>query len=90
MKNSRLLNNKLPWYTISLLITVLGAISIILFFGLYYFGSSGFIFWMIVGLWSFILIVTTLEISRLEALHKFINKEYEKIIQDLQKQLEDK
>ncbi len=88
MKKGEGLRNKLPWYTISLLITVLGAISIVLFFGLYYFGASGFIFWAIVCSWIIILIITTLEISRLEALQKFIIKEYESRIEELQKEIE--
>ena len=87
MKGKDFVGNKLPWYTISLLITILGAISIILFFGLYYFGTSGFVFWVIVITWAIILITATLEISRLEALQKFIIKDYEKKIKELEEKL---
>lgn len=89
MKKEELVKNKLPWYTISLLLTLLGSISIVLFFGLYHFGTTGLVFWLIITAWVIILITATLEISRLEALQKNIIKEYEKLIKELQDKIKD-
>jgi len=57
---------KLPWYSITLLNTILGAISIIIYFGVYFFGDIGWAFWAIIFSWATILITTTIEICRLE------------------------
>jgi len=78
----------LPWYTISLLITVLGALSILIFFGVYLYGDSGFAFWAIILCWAVILITTTVEICRLEILQKKIIAEAEKEINKLKSEIE--
>lgn len=87
MNQDKLLANKLPWYTISLLITILGALSILLLFGVYHFGTTGILFWIIVSVWVIILISATMEISRLEALQKQIIKKYQAEIKELREQL---
>ena len=82
--------NQLPWYTISLLLTVLGAISIILLFGVRYYNEHGIVFWSNVFLWFIILLAAALEISRLERLHRKINEEKEKLIIELSEALGNK
>lgn len=77
----------LPWYSISLLITLLGAISIILFSGIYTWGRTAFIFWVIIACWAVIIIGTTYEISRQEFYYQHLIREMKKRISQLEKKL---
>ncbi|MBN1948372.1 MAG: hypothetical protein JW784_01380 [Candidatus Cloacimonetes bacterium] len=77
----------LPWYSISLLITLLGAISIVLFFGIYSWGWSAFIFWVIIACWAVILIGATYEISRQEFYYRQLIREMKDKINQLEKEL---
>lgn len=79
----------LPWYTIPLLNTILGALSIVIYFGVYLYGDQGWAFTAIIICWTVILITTNIEISRLDVLQKKIIKDSEKKIAELQKELEE-
>jgi uncharacterized membrane protein (DUF106 family) len=57
--------NNLPWYTIPILNTILGALSIIIYFGVYLYGDKGFAFWAVIICWAAIIISTNIEVSRL-------------------------
>lgn len=82
--------DQLPWYTISLLLTVLGAISIILLFGMHFYSEHGIVFRSIVFSWFIILLAAALEISRLERSRRKINEEKEKLIIELSEALGNK
>ena len=79
MKKKKLL----PWYTISLLLTFLGAISIVLLFGVRFYNDSGVVFWSIIAAWITILLVTTMEIGRQENVRRIIEKEKDELIKKL-------
>lgn len=79
--------NQLPWYSISLLLTILGSISIVLLFGVRYYNEQGIVFWSIVFSWFIILLAVALEISRLERLRRKIDEEKEKLIIELSEAL---
>ena len=78
---------KLPWYTVSLLISVLGAISIILLFGVRYYNEHGIVFWTIILAWACVLIGSTTEISRLERMRKLITHEKDDEISKLKDEI---
>ncbi len=61
----------LSWFTISLLLTTLGAISIFLLFGVYYYNDNGIVFWSILIAWITILLVASMEIGRQEKLKQW-------------------
>ena len=79
MKKKKLL----PSYTISLLLTFLGAISIVLLFGVRFYNDSGVVFWSIIAAWITILLVTTMEIGRQENVRRIIEKEKDELIKKL-------
>lgn len=83
MKDSQ----KVPWYTVSLLISILGAVSIILLFGVRYYNEHGIVFWTIVLAWACVLIGSTTEISRLERARKETVIDKDKIIDGLEKEI---
>lgn len=71
---------ELPWYTVTMLLTVLGAISIFMLFGVYFYNEHGIVFWSIIVSWITILLSATLEISRQEKLrHDIINEKNKEI-----------
>jgi len=74
---------KLPWYSISLLITILGAISIFFLFGVRYYNENGVVFWSILIAWITILLVAAIEIGRQEKLRQTIEKEKDELIKRL-------
>lgn len=73
----------LPWYTISILLTILGAISIVLLFGVYFYNDSGIVFWSILLAWITILLAASIEIGRQEKLRRIIEEEKDKLIKKL-------
>lgn len=73
----------LPWYTISILLTILGAISIVLLFGVYFYNDSGIVFWAILLAWITILLAASIEIGRQEKLRRIIEEEKDKLIKKL-------
>ena len=73
----------LPWYTISILLTVLGAISIVLLFGVYFYNDNGVVFWSILVAWITILLAATMEIGRQEKLRRTIEEEKDELINKL-------
>ena len=75
----------LPWYTISLFLTILGAISIVLLFGVYFYNDNGIVFWSILIAWITILLVATMEIGRQEKLRRTIEEEKDELIKELSK-----
>ena len=83
MKESK----KLPWYTVSLLISVLGAVSIILLFGVRYYNEHGIVFWTIILAWACVLIGSTTEISRLERERKLMTLEKDGEISKLKEEI---
>jgi len=64
------MKKSLPWFTISLLITILGAISIFFLFGVRYYNENGVVFWSILIAWITILLVASVEIGRQEKLRQ--------------------
>ncbi|MCF7858617.1 MAG: hypothetical protein K9N07_04755 [Candidatus Cloacimonetes bacterium] len=79
MKNKKLL----PWYTISIFLTILGAVSIFLLFGVKYYNDNGIVFWAIIIAWITILLVTALEVGRQERIRRKIEKEKDELIKKL-------
>ncbi len=71
------LKRQMPWYTISIFLTVLGTISIILLFFVYYFIRTDIIFWCIQVSWITVLLGSTIEICRQESLRKHSDTELE-------------
>ncbi len=81
-------HHQLPWYSISLLLTVLGAVSIILLFGVYFYNEHGIVFWSIIVAWLAILLGAAIEIGRQEKLRRKIESEKEQLIIELSQALE--
>jgi hypothetical protein len=79
--------HQLPWYSISLLLTILGAVSIILLFGVYFYNEHGIVFWCIIVAWIAILLGAAMEIGRQEKLRRKIENEKEQLIIDLSQAL---
>ena len=73
----------LPWYAISLLLTILGAISIFLLFGVRFYNENGVVFWSILIAWVTILLVAAVEIGRQERLRQKIEAEKDELIKKL-------
>ena len=82
--------NSLPWYIISLMLTILGAISIIMLFVVHFYRVWGVVFWSIVISWSVILLVILFELGRLERKRRELMKVKDAKIAELEKALEDK
>ncbi|MCF7813705.1 MAG: hypothetical protein K9N40_04420 [Candidatus Cloacimonetes bacterium] len=80
---------ELPWYTVTMLLTVLGAISIFMLFGVYFYKEHGIVFWSIIVSWITILLGATLEIGRQERLRRDLNKQKNKEIAELKQQIEE-
>ena len=72
-----------PWYAISLLITILGAISIFFLFGVRYYNDNGVVFLSILIAWITILFVATLETGRQEKMRQKYEKEKDELIKKL-------
>lgn len=85
MKDSQ----KVPWYTVSLLISILGAVSIVLLFGVRYYNEHGMVFWSIILAWACVLIGSTTEISRLERSRKEVIADKNGVIAKLEKEIEE-
>lgn len=73
----------LPWYAISLLLTILGAISIFFLFGVRFYNENGVVFWSILIAWITILLVAAVEIGRQEKLRQKIETEKDELIKKL-------
>ncbi|MBN1326859.1 MAG: hypothetical protein JW996_02805 [Candidatus Cloacimonetes bacterium] len=80
---SSMTSKSLPWYSIPILLTLLGAISIILLFAVYFFNERGIVFWSIIVSWFVILLVAGLEIGRQEKLRRLLIEQQEKQIEEL-------
>ena len=79
--------HQLPWYSISLLLTILGAVSIILLFGVYFYNEQGIVFWSIIVAWIAILLGAAMEIGRQEKLRRKMESEKEQLIIELSQAL---
>ena len=79
--------HQLPWYSISLLLTILGAVSIILLFGVHYYNEHGIVFWCIIFAWIVILLGAAIEIGRQEKLRRKVESEKEQLIIELSQAL---
>ncbi len=79
------MKSKIPWFTNSILLTVLGAITIFVLFGIFYFHEQGTIFWTVAISWSIILIFGALEISRQEIEKKKLEEENKRLKKELEK-----
>ncbi|MDO9578489.1 MAG: hypothetical protein Q7J16_11440 [Candidatus Cloacimonadales bacterium] len=90
MKKTAKKQTGMPWYIISLMLTTLGAISIVMLFIVYYYKEQGIVFWSIIISWFVILLVALLEISRLEHKHLKLREQYDKKIAELEKALAEK
>ena len=90
MEDSNVKKHGMPWYTISLLLTILGAISIIMLFVVYFFNEKGIVFWSIIISWVVILLVALMEISRLERLRRNLQVEKDRRIAELEEALSEK
>ena len=90
MKKTEKRQTVMPWYTISLMLTILGAISIVMLFIVYYYNEQGIIFWSIIISWFVILLVVLLEIGRLERKHLELRKQKDQKIAELEKALAEK
>ncbi|HPR16720.1 MAG TPA: hypothetical protein PLD62_00580 [Candidatus Cloacimonadota bacterium] len=82
------LKKQLPWYTITILLTILGAISIVMLFGVRFYNEHGIVFWSIIVSWVTILLGATLEISRQERLRYTTSLEQNKKIKALQEEID--
>jgi hypothetical protein len=79
--------HQLPWYSISLLLTILGAVSIILLFGVHYYNEHGIVFWCIIFAWIAILLGAAMEIGRQEKSRRKTESEKEQLIIELSQAL---
>lgn len=89
MSSKKTRKKELPWYTITMLLTVLGAISIFMLFGVYYYNDQGIVFWSIIVSWITILLGTTLEVSYQERQRRELLIEKEQEIKKLKKELDE-
>ena len=83
-KESKMKRKQIPWFTNALLLTILGAISILLLFGVYYFQDQGTVFYIVIFSWSVILIFATVEIGRQEVEKSKIKEDYDKVLKELE------
>lgn len=75
-------HNKIPWFMSSLLITILGAMSLILLFLMQYYETRGLFFWTIVVSWIIILVgISVIFCVNDTYNHKIIMKQDERIKQ---------
>ena len=87
MKKTKLfpkLKRKMPWYIIPILLTVQGAISIILLFIVFYVINKEIIFWSIQVSWITVVIASAIEIGRQERLRKKAESEIENQLKEKQ------
>ena len=83
------LKRRIPWYIISVLLTILGSISIVLLFISYFVIHNNTFFWCLLISWITILIVSTIEISILERHRKKAEDELEKQLHDKKRLLKE-
>ncbi len=83
------LKRRIPWYIISILLTILGSISIVLLFVSYFVVQNDTFFWCLLISWITILIVSTIEISILESHRKKAEDELEKQLHEKQRLLKE-
>jgi O-antigen/teichoic acid export membrane protein len=79
-----------PWYVVSLMLTILGAISIVMLFVVYYYNERGIVFWSIIISWFVILMAALLEIGRLEKQQRTLREQKDLRIAELEKALAEK
>lgn len=87
MKKTKLfpkLKRKMPWYIIPILLTVQGAISIILLFIVFYVINKEIIFWSIQVSWITVVIASAIEIGRQERLRKKAESKIENQLKEKQ------
>ncbi len=87
MKKTKLspkLKRRMPWFIVPILLIILGAISIVLLFIVFYVIKREIIFWCIQVSWITVLIGSAIEISRQEGLRRKANKEIENQLKEKQ------
>lgn len=83
MKNKK--KNIPPWFISSLLITILGAMSILLLFLMQYYETRGVFFWAVVTSWIIILIT----ISIIFCIQDNLRKKKDNLIRQLTQEIEE-
>lgn len=78
-----------PWFINSILIVILGGISIVLLFCMNYYETTKIFLWAIIIAWVFILIVTAIIFGMQEQTRRTIEKDQNQIINDLKQSIED-
>ncbi len=86
MKNTR---HTSPWFINSILIIILGGISIVLLFCMNYYQTTRIFLWAVIIAWSIILIVTAFIVGYQEQTKRKILKEQDQVIQHLKLTIED-
>ena len=87
MKKTKLspkLQRRMPWFIVPILLIILGAISIILLFIVFYVIKREIIFWCIQISWITVVISSAIEISRQEGLRRQAEKEIENQLKEKQ------
>jgi len=84
-------NNKMRsyWFISSILITILGAMSILLLFLMQYYDTRGIFFWTALASWIIILIVIAFIFCVQEVIRRKIEKKQNDIIQELKKTIKE-
>jgi len=77
------------WFITSILITILGAMSILLLFLMQYYETRGIFFWATLASWIIILIVMAVMFCVQEGISRKIEKSQNDIIQELKKTIEE-
>lgn len=78
-----------PWFINSILIIILGGISIVLLFCMTYFQTTGIFLWLIIIAWGIILIVTAIIFGMQEQTKRKIRKEHDQAINELKQSIEE-
>ncbi len=81
---------KMPWYSVSLMLSILGSISIVLLFGVVFYNEHGIVFWAIIFAWASIILGFSLEISRLERARLKSVAELSDKLKELEKKIAEK
>ncbi|HEX37599.1 MAG TPA: hypothetical protein ENG70_01875 [Candidatus Cloacimonetes bacterium] len=81
--------HKSSWFINSILTIILGGISIVLLFCMNYYQTAGIFLWSVIIAWVIILIVTAIIFGMQEQTKRRIEKEHEKIINELKQSIEE-
>jgi len=82
-------NTSIYWFISSILVTILGAMSILLLFMVQFYQTQGVIFWSIVISWITILIIVAIMFCVQIDIQKRLRDQYADIIQNLQLTIEE-